>query len=445
MEDNLSERQDQVTGWEIALMFFLLSISGNPFISIKQFEFFLIASVIIPVVHIAKNYNKSISFRTVLIFFFFLGYEAMHALLFKLDYTLTIFKLFLVLLLAIVIVDILKDRFIKVFTKTMVIISLVSFVFVFLCYIPGINHALYSFAADLFPLDKDWKGHSTPTLLIFTFHPEFFTGTFSYVRNAGIFWESGAFAVFLNIALYLHYCSKQIISFRDLFDTSSIILLVALVSTTSTMGLTGMMIILTFFSTQLKTAVKFVLIVFIALASYLAFSTVEFLGDKVTRELSESRKGSNRFGSALKDFEDIAERPLLGWSRRIEVVFGTAVFDERTHRPNGFTNFLRSYGLIYFSVYFILVYLSFKNIWRFYHHTSHYTVPAFGILMLWIISFSEVIFDLVFLKSLIFLYAVYKPSGHWAVEMPAKKPFYFLSALSSAFTKKSPSNKPDVE
>ncbi len=230
-------KEEKPIWWEFLLMFFLLSISGNPYISIQKFELFTILSVIVPIIHIARNYKtKSISFRTIVIFLFLLGYEMMHAIMFKLDYSLTIFKLFLILLLSAATLDILKDRFIMVLTKTMVVISYISFFFVLLCYVPGLNRFLYNFADNLFHLDGNWDGYHTPTLLIFTFHPEFFDGEFSYVRNAGIFWESGAFSVFLNITLFLHYTSRTIKRVKDLFDRDAIVLVIALLTTTSTMG-----------------------------------------------------------------------------------------------------------------------------------------------------------------------------------------------------------------
>jgi len=407
--DKVSEGSNDITLWEGLLMYFLLSISGNTYIGTQKFELFTILSAIIPIVHIARNYKKSVSHRTIFIFIFLLGYEVMHSLMFKLDYTLTFFKLTLILLLSVAVVDILKDRFIIVLTKTMVIISLISFVFVLISYTP-IHNPLYNFAEKLFPIDKNYEGQSTPTLLIYTFCREYFVGDFSYVRNAGIFWEAGAFAVFLNITLFLHYSSKTIESVSDLFDKQASILIFALATTTSTMGALSLMIILIFYSVQLKSIFKYVLLVLITITSYLAFTSVEFLGEKINRELNQSSVTNNRFGSALKDFDNIFERPLLGWSRRIEVVFKTTVRSSKTHRPNGFTNFLRNYGLVYFTVYFSLVFGSFKNIYIYHHHVNNYSVPLFGVFLLFIVSFSEVIFDLAFLKSLIFLYSAYYPS-----------------------------------
>ncbi|HCW07929.1 MAG TPA: hypothetical protein DGG95_11265 [Cytophagales bacterium] len=420
----IEKESDFVTWWEIALMFFLLSFSGNPYISIQKFELFTVLSAIVPIVHMARNYKKAISFRTAFVFVFLLGYELMHAFMFNLDYSMTFFKLALILLFSAAIIDILKDRFVLILTKTMVLISLVSFVFVFISYTP-IHNALYNLADVLFPIDKNYEGQSTPTVLIYTFCREYFVGELPYVRNAGIFWESGAFAVFLNINLFLHYSSKQIKVVNDLFDRDAIILIAALVTTTSTMGALSLMIVLVFFSAQLKSIFKYVLLFFILILGFLSFTTVDFLGDKINRQLNQSNFSNNRFGSALKDFENISERPLLGWSRRIEVIFNTNKNSKLTHRPNGFTNFLRSYGLVYFLVYFVLVYQSFKNIYVYHHHYLNYFVPLFGIILLWIVSFSELIFDLVFFKALIFLYWAYYPYETKIRESQIKKPYFY--------------------
>jgi hypothetical protein len=157
-----------VKWWEVALMFFILAISGNEYVSSQKFELFLVASSIIPIAHIIRNNSKPLLYRTIFIFVFLLGYEVIHVVMFKLDYLLTFFKLTLILVLSAAAVDILKDRFILVLTKTMVMLSLISFVFVMLSYIPSIHNFLYHLGEKLFPLKANFEGHSTPTLVLYT-------------------------------------------------------------------------------------------------------------------------------------------------------------------------------------------------------------------------------------------------------------------------------------
>jgi hypothetical protein len=404
----INNQQKPVTGKEYGLMFLLLAISGNPFFM----QHLPVATVLVSAIslyYVIFHRNQKIYHRTLFIFLFFMGYEAMHAFMFHLDYSVTILKLFLIMLFGFTVVNSLNKRFVPVFIQTMYIISIISFVFTVLCYIPGLGRALYQLAEQLFPLKKDFKNYSTPTLILYTFLPEFFDGRFTYARNAAIFWESGAFAVYLNVVLYLHYYTKTIVGYKDLFDKKSVVFIIAILSTASTMGFLSLVVVLTVYALQFKSKIKYLFVALVFLTSALAFYSFDFLGNKINEQLAVSGVENNRFGSALMDWHDIMERPILGWSRRIEVLFGTTVSSAHSHRPNGLTNFLRNYGFLYFTVYFYLVYASFKSVGKYYKITS-VRMAVLGVLLLWIVSFSEMIFDEAFFKSLLFLYLVYLPS-----------------------------------
>lgn len=394
---------------ECILMFLLLAVSGNPYFSQKLPVFIVLLSSI-SLYYVVSNSTEYLYKRTLFIFIFFIGYELLHAMIFHLNYGATIVKLFMVLLFAFSVVKLLKQRFVKVFLQTMYLISIVSFVFTALCYVPVVGKSLYQFAIHLFPLQKDFKNYSTPTLIIYTFLPEFFNGTFSYTRNAGIFWESGAFAVYLNIALYFKYYTQKVQTFGDLFNKQAIVFIIAICTTASTMGMLSLVIVLTFYCFQLRSNMKYFGLLVIVIVSAIAFSSLDFLGDKIKSQLALSNNTNNRFGSALLDLKDIEKRPILGWSRRIEVLFKTTVSSSKSHRPNGLTNFLRNYGLLYFTVYFYLVYLSFRTIGDHFKRRSA-SLAILGILLLWIVSFSEMIFDSAFMKSLLFLSSVYLPKA----------------------------------
>lgn len=401
--------QEPVKAWEILLMYFVLMLTGNPFF-VTHYDILVAFSFVIPLYYFFRNTRRVISYQTVLIFVFLLGYELMHAFVYSLDYSKTIFKLALVLLLGFAVVQLLRDKFIRVLVNTMIIISIVSIIFTILCYIPGINWFLYELAIKTFPMPPDaGKDYIPWTLLIYTFHPQYFAGEFSYVRNAGIFWESGAFAVFLNITLYLRYITKRIVHVRDLFDTKSTILIITTLTTTSTMGFLTLMALLTFFTLKLRTNLKFMFLLLMILTTYVTFVNVDYLGDKISTQLAESTETNNRFGAALMDWEDFKKRPLIGSSRRIEVIFNTQERSQKTRRPNGLTNFFREYGLIYCTVYFLLVYRSFRQIFYAHHGYRKFSVALFGVFLLWLVSFSELLFDLPFFKALIFLSMVYYP------------------------------------
>jgi hypothetical protein len=404
---SIDQQADKVKPWEMALMFWILLVAGNPYFT-EDIDKYIVLSAAIPVVYIFRNSFQAIRYRTLVIFVFMMGYELMHAFIFKLDYSLTFFKLFLVLLTAFATVQIFKDRFVKVLVQTMFIISLISFVFTFLCYVPGVGRFLHDFAMKAFPMEAGLKGYISPTLLIYTFSYEYWSGIFSYARNPGPFWEGGAFSIFLIITLYLHYSTRKIKSINDLFDIKSIVFIVAIVSTTSTTGFFSVVLLLFYYTMKTKSAVKYIFLVLMGISFYLAFFSVDFLGNKITKELGESGTSNNRFGSALRDWNDIQKRPILGSSRRMEVITGSAIVKQEDRRPNGLTNFLREYGIFYFLFYFALIYLSFNAILKYHGNYNQETMALFGILLLWIGAFSELVFDLVFFKALLFLSHTYR-------------------------------------
>jgi|GEM_PF-2093969 hypothetical protein len=407
--EDTQEKDEPVKIPEMLLMYFLLMLTGNPFFT-TWYDLIVMLSAVVTFYYMYKNSRKPISYRTIFIFVFLLGYEIMHSYVYQLDYSKTIIKLTLVLLLGFSVVHLLRDKFIRVLIDTMIIISIVSWVFTALCYVPKLNWFLYDLALELFPMPLDVNKDYIPrTLLVYTFHPQFFEGHFTYARNAGIFWESGAFAVFLNISLYLRYITKKIVVVKDLFDKKSLILIITVLSTTSTMGFLTLVVLLTFFTLKLRTRVKFLFLAMILPLFYVAFINVEYLGSKVSKQLEESSQTNNRFGAALMDWEDIKKRPFIGSSRRIKVIFNTQQRTKDTRRPNGLTNFLRDYGIIYFSFYFYLVFRSFNQIFYSYHGYTRPWTAFFGVFLLWLMAFSELLFDLPFFKALIFLSMVYFP------------------------------------
>ena len=401
------------------MMFLVLAISGNPYFG-EKYDLVLITLSLIPIYFGLKNRSKKIRFVTIGIFAFMLGYELVHAVMFSLDYSKTIIAVFLKLWIAFAVVRIFNVRFIQIMVDTMVLISIISLVFTFLSYVPGVGNFFWNLAPKLFPIEPNFVGFAPRTLVVYTLSHEFFHGSISYVRNAGIFWESGAFAVFLCITLYLHYLSKKIDHINQLFDRKSSILIVTLISTTSTTGLIGLILILLVFSMRLRSKLKYAFMLIFFAGIGLTVINVSYLGDKITSQISKSGAENNRFGSALLDIEDIMRRPVLGWSRRIEVLFASETASAESHRPNGLTNFIRNYGFLYFTFYFFLVFKSFDAITKYYgtHLGNRLFLVWSGIFLLWLVSFSELIYDKLFLKSFVFIHLVY--IGHHVISSSRK-------------------------
>jgi len=102
----------------------------------------------------------------------------------------------------------------------------------------------------------------------------------------------------------------------------------------------------------------------------------------------------------MLDWEDISRRPVFGWSRDASILFETG--SREMHRPNGLTNFLRSYGLIYVISYITLIYISMLNYGK-YLRLANYKVFSMLILTVIILmAFSQLIIHTLFTMSLLF-------------------------------------------
>lgn len=144
-----------------------------------------------------------------------------------------------------------------------------------------------------------------------------------FVRNAGFCWEPGAFACFLVMAILLQLYQDSFLAFRN--KRRYLIFLIALLSTGSTTGLIGMIVIFVGYLFNLKKNNKIIyLSVFlVVLIPFLLFGFSHF--DKVKGQISanlmeqiyaadstEHEKGLGRFQSAAVLGLDFINNPILG-------------------------------------------------------------------------------------------------------------------------------------
>jgi hypothetical protein len=147
------------------------------------------------------------------------------------------------------------------------------------------------------------------------------------------------------------------------------------------------------------------LLIILTIIIYL-FTNLDFLGDKIIYQIETAEQSQNRFGAALLDIEDWMERPIFGWSRDQTVLFGNDAFTFTSHRPNGITNLLRNYGIIYFSVLLYFIYYSFYK--HFYYSvnnsSSKSTILAIQFLIIiFLTAISQLILHKMFTFSIMFL------------------------------------------
>ncbi len=209
---------------------------------------------------------------------------------------------------------IVKDRFVSIFVTTMYYIAIVALVIYLLCLDPTIQSFLIN------DLTQNFTSLNVETAMIEGGGKNFIIHNFAagdnvleatdMLRNCGPFWEPGMFAVFLNIALFLHnIVEKQKLRFCNL------ILIAALVSTFSTGGfICGLLVLLFYIITSRKnyfiSAIG--IIVFVVLVRY--FGQLEFVGEKLIDQSEDVELGTDysRFSAFLTQIEMIKNSPILG-------------------------------------------------------------------------------------------------------------------------------------
>lgn len=209
-----------------------------------------------------------------------------------------------------------------------------------------------------------------------------YTITPNNFRNSGMFWEPGAFSIYLTLAFLFLAGDKKFFVKRPIV---AFVLLSAIISTFST---TGYIVFLVYLGTILlrPTTVKsllfsFPVLVLVVVGSFIAFTKVEFLGAKIESQAVDAQEadgefGNSRFQSLVFDTHYIIKHPLIGNGLHQKTRYADHpwLHDQVLGHGNGFSNFLASFGV---PVFMIWAYLIVK-----YARTYGMTTVAIMVLML---------------------------------------------------------------
>ncbi|MCB0395334.1 MAG: hypothetical protein KDD36_01695 [Flavobacteriales bacterium] len=237
-----------------------------------------------------------------------------------------------------------------------------------------------------------------PTIMFYTFHE-----VLKDFRNSGPFWEPGAYGVFLNLALIFN-----IINTKTLITKKNIVFGVAIISTLSTTGFVAFFIVVASYylvvgSLSRKT---FMLSMLVPVSIYM-FVTLDFLGDKVEKNMELKDDSTSRFGSFYADVKDWSTSPVIGWGKG-EMRFGGkefTFFTEEQHRNNGLSDLLATYGIFVFVVVLLNYYRTFKVLCLANDFNKTFALLAFAVVLL--LGFSQSIFQYPFFLSLMFIHYMY--------------------------------------
>ena len=293
-------------------------------------------------------------------------------------------------------------RFIKHYINILYFFTIIGLIF----FIPSIiDPSFYSFLQTIPAiLGTDKFGEGT-NFLIYTVESSARLGVF---RNSGLFWEPGAHSGFLLMAMVFN-----ILYTGKLWNARSFVFLIALLTTFSTAGYIGLVLLISFYYlNNLNNISSIVVVSLVILLSYYLFFKLDFLGDKISHEIELTANSdieyAGRLGSGKKDFEDIIKHPLFGRGRNVATRF-TDYNEEnylQYHRTNGVSDFIVKYGILFSLLYFYNMY---KSLWYItYPYNYNKSFAKFILIIILVFGFSQTIFQGTFFISLIYLHVVVK-------------------------------------
>lgn len=344
---------EHLLGWLAAI--FVVATSGIPIVNEFTSREFVwpIAAVVLGAIWMWKGCPFSRNGIWVLLFFGFI--LLVHAFVYwgagvrsSLGFTMMLMCAFLAVNVT--------PNFIEKYFSVMVVIAAIS-----LCFF--VPHQL----GLIGPSNFAWvPGSSLPSGNV---HAWLYNFHFLHVtRNSGPFWEPGAFAGYIILALLLSTFTERKVS-----NAALLVLTIALITTFSTTGLVALLPTAYLWLTRTLQSAKidlriagvlggsFVLLV----VSGIAMEKAPFLADKIESQFERVMQRRNqyyrlRFGSAVYDWDFIVKRPLIGWTpaekprEKIDANF----YEIYKHTGNGFTGFAAKFGVIALFFYLCRVYVS---------------------------------------------------------------------------------------
>lgn len=393
----MSLKSSEITNY--AAVFGLIAVSGMPYFYTAQINLAILMAFVLFV-----YLKRSIKFDTRMlgIVFVFFVIELLQVLIIKPFVPETLIGTYLRLFLGFFIISLCGKKFTSYYVNVIYFLAIVSFIFYFPSIaVPGFHQFFENSICPLFPAPfakVDEFYHLSPTIVIYTFHE-----TITEFRNAGAFWEPGAFAIFVLIAFIFN-----IINTHKLWSRKNIVFSIAVITTLSTSGFIAFFILVIgfYFATGDMIKIAFAFLTILPLTVILYFN-LEFLNTKIVKNMDSKDDNSSRFGSATSDLRDFSTSPIIGWGRGAMRYGGKkfTFFTADQHRNNGLTGLLASYGIIIFCMLLYNYYKTLKVLCVENDFHKHFAIFAFIVILL--LGFSQTIFQYPFFYSIMFIHYIY--------------------------------------
>lgn len=383
--------------WDYLLVFLLVATSGITYFYFNE-EYIIISLILSLFLFLRRRKTDVTDVKAILIILIFIFWEILQSFYFLSLSLKSVLGTLARFAFAYLVIKNLGYKFVSTFINIIYFFSIISIIFYILFFFPQITNKLVSLAIKqpLFPL-KDQSYSFTPNYILITFNQ------YQQFRNSGPFWEPGAFAIYLNIALMFNIIAK-----KKIINSKNLLFIVTIITTLSTAGFLTLFVILALGYLLLNPSVTklFVLVPVVVLFIGLIVN-LPFLLPKIKNNvIIADNDNSSRFGSALSDYQLIYENPILGYGRALENQFRTSTWDtKKMHRNNGITNFITQWGLILFVFYFYNYKKSGDNICAYFDSNKNLSIVF--LISILLSGFSQGIFQYPFFHSLMFLQFTY--------------------------------------
>lgn len=183
------------------------------------------------------------------------------------------------------------------------------------------------------------------------------------LKNAGMFWEPGAYAGILTLCLALNFNNLKYYWIKYRYKLLAVIL--TLLTTQSTTGYLVLFIIFLFFFVHGKNIILVVIVLpVILLASIYVYESTDFLKEKIDSQFENSTEqkvgefSNTRFGSLIFDWHYIQKHPLIGNGLDEKTRYSDHQYlfsgeqGDIIGSGNGFTGTLATMGVFYILAFF---------------------------------------------------------------------------------------------
>jgi hypothetical protein len=341
-------------------MFFLVCFSGNPIITNMGYSkglfigftaIFFIHTIFIIDLQMLKKVLGIFSVVVVSIFtiiFFqqmilgFVSFPGVFYYIIKIVFSLSLLIYF----------KHIKADFIEAYIKVITFLAIVS--------IPlwMINHVGY------FGIDTDSVNRKS---LLFYTSVRHIPGR-AIIRNPGMFWEPGAYAGYLIVALVFIALKNRKFQIGP-YKKEVIWIILALLTTMSTAGFVVFGAVLMFYSIQNYRLGKLIIIPVMILIMSILYNNMDFLKEKIERqyteaiEMDEDDVSANRMGALVMDLQYIRAQPLIGNGLHVKTRyrFHPQVKGDIGH-GNGMSHYMAAWGIPFFLFWLFCVFKFSKQI-----------------------------------------------------------------------------------